>query len=72
MGKDMTFFLFIGMFQGLVDITKAYRKEEQAEEAFKEYTSLDWGEVCLNEKDCEELAYGKFGGSLVIELQIEP
>ena len=72
MGKDMTFFLFIGMFKGLIDQTKAFRKEEDAEFAFYEFTALDWGEVCLNEKTCEELAYGSFGGSVIIELQIEP
>lgn len=71
MGKDMTFFLFIGMFQGLVDQTKAFRREKDAEKAFYDYTNLDWGKVCLDEKTCEELTYGNFGGSVIIELQIE-
>ncbi|MCK4384695.1 MAG: hypothetical protein KAW52_00385 [candidate division Zixibacteria bacterium] len=72
MGKQMTFFLFIGMFQGLVDETKLFRKEKDAEKAFYDYTKLDWGKVCLNEKDCEELTYGNFAGSEIQELQIEP
>ena len=50
MGKDMTFFLFIGMFQGLNDQTRAFRKEEDAEIAFHEYTGYEWEKVNSLEK----------------------
>ena len=72
MGKQMTFFLFIGMFQGLVDQTRAFRKEEDAEIAFHEYTGYEWEKVNSDKKTWEELGYSNFGGSEIQELQIEP
>ena len=72
MGKDMTFFLFIGMFQGLNDQTKAFRKEKKAEHAFKEYTGYDWNKVNSDVKICDEFGDTDFAGSEIQELQIEP
>jgi len=72
MGKDMTFWLFIGMFRGLVDVTRAFRKIEDAKKAFQDYTKHDWDEVTADEKICEKLHSGDFFGSQIEELQIEP
>jgi len=71
MGKQMTFFLFIGMFQGLNDQTRAFRKEEDAEIAFHEYTGYEWDKVNSDDKTCEEFSYTDFAGSEIQELQIE-
>ena len=72
MGKDMTYWLFIGMFQGIVNITRVYRKEEQAVEAFKECLGFDWDKVNTDEKVCAKLDCSDFSGSVITELQIEP
>lgn len=71
MGKDMTFFLFIGMFSGLVAVTKAFRKEEDAEMAFHEYTGLNWEAVNSDPQVMEMLDATKQTGSCIQELQIE-
>lgn len=71
MGKQMTYWLFIGMFQGLVSETKAFRKIEDAEKAFLNYTKLNWDKVNLYEKTYTELTYGDYAGSQIQELQIE-
>lgn len=71
MGKQMTFFLFIGMFQGLNDQTRAFRKEKQAEEAFEKYTGYEWPRVNSNKKIYEQFGYTDYAGSEIQELQIE-
>lgn len=71
MGKEMTFFLFIGIFQGIVSETKAFRKEEDAKQAFYDFTNLDWDKVTSNNENCRVLDYSDFGGSQISELQIE-
>jgi len=72
MGKDMTFWLFIGMFQGVISETKVFRKEEQAILAFYEYTEIDWAKLHSNEQAYEEFDCGDYSGSQILELQIEP
>lgn len=71
MGKDMTFFLFIGMFQGLNDQTRAFRKEKKAEHAFKEYTGYDWQKVASSVETNDEFGNSDYAGSEIQELQIE-
>lgn len=73
MGKDMTFFLFIGMFQGIVAETKAFRKEEDAKRRFFEFTDhkYDWDLVNEMEYACERLGNSDYAGSQISELQIE-
>lgn len=71
MGKDMTFFLFIGMFQGLNDQTRAFRKEKKAEHAFKEYTGYDWQKVISDPQTNEGFGDTDYAGSEIQELQIE-
>lgn len=72
MGKDMTFWLFIGVWRGLVDKTRAFRKIEDAKKAFFEFTGFDWDKVTSNEKTCKELHSGDFFASTIEELQVEP
>jgi len=72
MGKDITFFLFIGMFSGLVAEAKAFRKEEDAEMAFHEYTGYNWEAVTSDDQVMEMLDATKYTGSCIQELQIEP
>ncbi len=71
MGKDMTYYLFIGMFQGLVSMTKAFRKEKDAKEAFYNFTGFEWDLINTEEKTYIELGGGDYIGSQVSELQIE-
>ena len=72
MGKDMTFWVFIGMFQGIIDKTMAFRKIEDAKKAFRKYTEFDWDEICSDKDAIEHLEHTKFSGSTIEELQIEP
>lgn len=72
MGKDMTYWLFIGMFQGIVNITRVYRKEEQAAEAFKECLGFDWNKVNSSVEVAAKLDCSDFSGSQISELLIEP
>lgn len=71
MGKQMTFFLFIGMFSGLVAETKAFQKEEDAKQAFLDYTGFNWEAVNSNVLIMEMFDATKFTGSYIEELQIE-
>ena len=71
MGKEMTFFLFIGMFRGIVSETKAFRKEKRAKQAFKEFTGFDWELINTEETTYIELNEGDYIGSCIEELQIE-
>jgi len=71
MGKDMTFWLFIGIFQGIVSETKAFRKIEDAKKAFYNFSGFDWDRVNVDERTCEEFSCADFSGSQISELQIE-
>ena len=71
MGKQMTFFLFIGMYSGLVAKTKAFRKEEDAKQAFLDYTGYNWEAVNTDPQIMEMIDTTKFTGSCIEELQIE-
>ena len=72
MGKDMTFWLFIGMFQGIVDKTKVFRKEEEAEKAFYEYTNYEWDKITKDDQAYEDFDCSNFSGSQILETHIEP
>ena len=72
MGKDMTYFLFIGMFEGLVAETQLFQKEEGAKGAFLDYTGYNWEAVTSDDQIMEMLDATKFTGSCIQELQIEP
>lgn len=72
MGKQMTFWLFIGLFQGMVDRTMAFRKIEEAKKAFEEYTGYYWDKITEDQEALEEFDCTKFSGSQISELQIEP
>ena len=71
MGKQMTFFIFIGMHSGLVAETKAFRKEEGAKQAFLDYTGYNWEAVTSDDQIMEMLDATHFTGSCIEELQIE-
>lgn len=72
MGKQMTYWLFIGMFQGIVDKTKAFRNIYEAKKVFHDFTEFEWDKVCSDEETTIELEYSDFAGSTIKELQIEP
>lgn len=74
MGKDMTFWLFIGMFQGVVDQTKIFRKEKKAVAAFDDYTGENYKELTADEEKWHEFhdCNDDYTGSNIYELQIEP
>lgn len=74
MGKQMTFFIFIGMFQGVVSETKAFRKEEQAIKAFDDYTGEDYVGLTADPDMWAEFheCNDKYTGSMIHELHIEP
>lgn len=73
MGKDMTFFLFIGMFQGVVGQTQLFRKEEQAVKVFNDYTDEDYKKLMADEEALDEFhqCNDDYTGSNIYELQIE-
>ena len=71
MGKQMTFWLFIGMFSGLVANTKAFRKEDDAKQAFLDYTGYNWEAVTSDPQVTGMLDTTKYTGSCIQELQIE-
>lgn len=74
MGKDMTYWLFIGMFQGIVGQTQLFRKEEQAVQAFNDYTDEDYDKLIADPEALDEFhqCNDNYTGSNIYELQIEP
>lgn len=68
--EEMTYFLFLGMFQGLNNIARIFRKEKHAEEAFKEYTGFKWSKVNSSDKVCEKFGYTDFAGSEIQEIEV--
>ena len=72
MGKDMTFWLFIGIYKGIVGETKAFRKEDQAKQAFLDYTGYNWEAVTEDEGIYSDFCEGHYNGSQVSETQVEP
>ena len=71
MGKDMTFWLFVGIYKGIIGKTKAFRKEEDAKQAFLDYTGYNWEAVTSDEQIYSMLSEGHYNGSMIEELQIE-
>lgn len=73
MGKDMTFYLFIGLYKGIIDVTRAFRTEKQAVAAFDDYTGRSYEKITNDEEEYTDFhEQNKNAGSKIEELQIEP
>lgn len=73
MAKKITIWLFVGMFQGIVSETRAFRKEDEAIKAFDQYTGLSYRELVKDHEKWTEFQENndKYTGTTIHEVKLE-